>query len=294
MLALMASSQPRIAQRLWALRGSVCRGTSLRTQTLTLPFKEERLGQGLAREVGSDSRHCFAATQVHCAAIQDERERLARELHDGVLQALTGAALQLEALSRLVEVDPLAARQRLRNIEELITEEQRELRSWIQKLRPTPAISRVSEVDLSAALEKLCQRAQRDWGLQVVLTAGDHESAPRTLWPEIYRIVQEALNNVGRHALAAIARVELRTTRDRVYITVTDDGRGFPFRGRFDLVGLVDGHMGPVSLKERVAYLGGDLVLTSTHTGSRLEVTLPVDQRPTLGGVSLDRHISAP
>jgi len=260
----------------------------LRTPTPTSLLKEDRLLLGVMREVAPDIGRCFSTAHTHCAAIQDERVRLARELHDGVLQALTGAALQLEALSRLVEVDPHAARQRLRNIEELISEEQRELRSWIQKLRPTLPISSASERDLSTALERLCQRVQRDWGLQVVLTGGGHESVPKMLWDEIYRLVQEALNNVGRHAVAAIARVEIRTTSECVHITVTDDGRGFPFRGRYDLVGLMDGQMGPVSLRERVASLRGDLVLTSTHCGSRLEVSLPLDHRPMLGRISSD------
>jgi len=255
------------------------------------PFQEERLLEGVAREVIADIGRFFSKDRVQRAAMQDERMRLARELHDGVLQSLTGAALQLEALSRLVEVDPQLARQRLRNIEDLITEEQRELRSWIEKLRPAAATAMASDVDLSAALEKLCNRVQRDWGLEVVLTAEGHGAIPRTLGDEIYRLVQEALNNVARHALAAISRVTFRMTSDRIYITVADDGRGFPFRGRYELATLMDAQMGPVSLKERIASLRGHLVLTSTNTGSRLEITLPVNQRRTLGGVSSDRRV---
>jgi signal transduction histidine kinase len=159
----------------------------------TSPFQEERLLEGVAREVVADIGRFFSKDRVQRAAMQDERVRLARELHDGVLQSLTGAALQLEALSRLVEADPKAARERLRNIEELITEEQRELRSWIQKLKPATTMSTASRVDLSAALEKLCQRVQRDWGLHVVLTTDGRGAIPRTLGDEIYRLVQEAL-----------------------------------------------------------------------------------------------------
>jgi signal transduction histidine kinase len=83
--------------------------------------------------------------------------------------------------------------------------------------------------------------------------------------------------------------VEFKITRDRVYITVTDDGRGFPFSGRYDLAALTDAQLGPVSLKQRVASLHGELVLTSTLIGSRLEISLPVDQHPMPSGASSRR-----
>jgi signal transduction histidine kinase len=255
-------------------------------QQRPLSFQDHLLLDGVARQAVSEINRFFSKDRLERAAMQDERIRLARELHDGVLQSLTGAALQLEALSRLVEENPQAARERLRDIEELIVEEQRELRSWIQKLKPAAATSMASDADLAAALEKLCERVQRNWGLQVVLTMDGRGAIPRTLGDAIYRLVQEALSNVARHAVAAIVRVELKLTRDRVYITVADDGRGFPFCGRYDLTAMTDGQLGPVSLKERVTSLRGELVLTSTLTGSRLEITLPMDQRPMPGGVS--------
>ena len=273
-----------------SLAGDMSLTTPKRTSSVhgdrTLSFQDHRLLDGVERQVVSDINRFFSKDRLQRAAMHDERMRLARELHDGVLQSLTGAALQLEALSRLVEEDPQAARQRLRDIEELIAEEQRELRSWIQKLKPAASASMASDADLAAALKKLCQRVERTWGLPVVLTTSDHGAIPRTLGDEVYRLVQEALTNVARHAVAAIARVELKITRDRLYITVTDDGRGFPFRGRYDLAALTDGQMGPVSLKGRVTSLRGELVLTSTLTGSRLEISLPLDQRPRPGGIS--------
>jgi signal transduction histidine kinase len=293
--------RPRTAGEIRDLAGltalprlSLAGDMSLTTPKRTLSFQDDRplsfqghrLLEGVARQVVSDINRFFSKDRLQRAAMQDERMRLARELHDGVLQSLTGAALQLEALSRLVEENPQAARQRLRDIEELIAEEQRELRTWIQKLTPAAVTSMASDADLVAALEKLCQRVQRHWGLQAVLTMVGRGAIPRTLGDEIYRLVQEALTNVARHAVAALARVELKITPDRVYITVTDDGRGFPFCGRYDLATLTDGQLGPLSLKERVTSLRGELVLTSTLTGSRLEISLPVDQRRMPGGVS--------
>jgi signal transduction histidine kinase len=208
--------------------------------------------------------------------MRDERVRLARELHDGVLQSLTVASLQLEALSRLIDDDPKAAPKRLRDIEDLVIEEQRELRTFIQILSPRTPVSMASYAELAAALEKLCRRVESQWGLQVRLNVADQGKVPRTLGDEIYRLVQEALSNVARHAHAGIVRVEVVIFQDRVRIAVADDGRGFPFLGRYDLAELTGRKLGPRSLKDRVASMRGKLVLTSTQSGSLVEIILPL------------------
>ena len=242
------------------------------------PFslQDDQLLDGVARSVTSTVNHFFSRERLEHAAKQDERLRIARELHDGVLQALTGATLQLEALSRLIDENPNAARSRLRIIEQLINEEQRELRTWIERLKPSAPEAIASYTDVAAALETLCGRIERQWHLQVQLTVARCGAIPRTLGDEIYRIVQEALNNVARHARSEIARVNVTILRDQVRIVVTDDGCGFPFHGRYDLAELSAKNWGPASLKERIASLDGQLVVTSTHLGSELEIVLPL------------------
>ena len=124
----------------------------------------------------TDINHFFSKERLERAAMQDERVRLARELHDGVLQALTGATLQLEALSRLIDENPTAAHSRLQVIERLIIEEQKELRTWIQKLKPASATIMASSTDLRVALETLCGRAELQWALVVTLKAAERGS----------------------------------------------------------------------------------------------------------------------
>src|SRR6266487_3308089 len=106
----------------------------MNTKKTPLFFQEDRILEGGDRQVMADVNRFFSKERLEQAAMQDERVRLARELHDGVLQSLAGAALQLEAMSRLIEVDPDEARARIKEIEKLIAEEQRELRHWIRKL----------------------------------------------------------------------------------------------------------------------------------------------------------------
>ncbi len=242
----------------------------------SVPFQDDRMLEGIARQLTADFNQHYLKERLKHAALADDRVRLARELHDGVLQSLTAAALQLEALSRIVEKNPEGVSQRLRDIEEMISEEQRDLRSWIESLKPTQRTSMASNADLVAAIEKLCRRAGTQWGLRIDLVAGDHGSVPRSLADEIYRLVQEALSNMARHAHAQTGRVEMVVLDTRVRIVVSDDGCGFPFHGRYDLAALIRYELGPVSLMGRIRALHGDLVLTSRPSGSRLEVTLPL------------------
>ena len=249
-----------------------------------LPFQQGQtvILEGAGRQVMADVNRFFSRERVEQTAMQDERLRLARELHDGVLQALAGAALQLEAMSRLMEVDPEAARERLQHIEKLITEEQRELRQWIRKLQPAPAPSIATGSDLAAALEKLRQRAEWQWGVRVSVSVDTRGTVPRTLGDEIYRLVQEGLTNAGRHARATLVRVivKLPPGGNAVQITVADDGCGFPFRGRYDLANLVEKQIGPGSLRDRVKGLRGEIVLTSELSGTQIDISLPTDQPP--------------
>ena len=239
-----------------------------------LSFSYQRVLDAVARRMVVDVTRFSSKNRIERAATLDERLRLARELHDGMLQSLTGAALQLEATAQLVENNPQAARERLREVQNLIAEEQRDLRQWIESMRRDASVSSPSHDDLAAALQTLCTRVTR-WGPRVELVGPDGGTIPVALTDQVYRLVEESLSNVTRHAHACVARVEVRILLDRVSIIVEDDGCGFPFHGRYDLAALIARRLGPVSLKERIASVDGGLVLTSTLSGSRLEIDLP-------------------
>lgn len=241
----------------------------------TVQFHDERLVDGMAREAVADVNRFFSRRRLEKAATENERGRLARELHDGVLQSLTGATLQLDAIGHLIASDPVNAQARLLAVRDLLSEQQRELRQWIDHLRLSGAPARVSAGEVSAALEKVRSRAAWQHGLDVDLHVAG-EGVPRHLGEQIYRLVQEALTNIGRHARARMAGIHVRLAFDRVTIVIHDDGIGFPFRGRFMLKDLIERQIGPVSLRERVASLRGALILTSSASGARLEISLPV------------------
>ena len=118
--------------------------------------------------------------------------------------------------------------------------------------------------------------------MRVELSVDSRGTVPRILGDEVYRLVQEALTNAGRHARANMVRVIVRlgANPSPVHITVADDGCGFPFRGRYDLAKLIETQAGPRSLRERVATLRGELVLTSELSGTQIDISLPTDQPP--------------
>jgi two-component system NarL family sensor kinase len=126
-------------------------------------------------------------------------------------------------------------------------------------------------------LEAVSKQIERQWGLRVELSMKLPEpQIPTALAHEIYYIVHEALVNAARHAHASTVRTELGSQDDHVRITVTDDGRGFPFRGCYDLSALISLQLGPTTLRDRIASLGGSLLLDSTPAGAHLDILLPL------------------
>ena len=235
------------------------------------------LGGIVANEVSTRLQNRFFLERLQHGAASNERVRLARDLHDGLLQSLTASALQLETAHRLMETDPNAARQRIREIQRLIAAEQKDLRLHIRELKP-PLYHRLPEdFELAMRLEDLAERIRQQWNLTVKIdTRPPAPRVTRNLAREIYFVVHEALINAVRHSGASSLSADLSFDGDRVYLTVIDDGHGFAFRGRYDQDQLLEMKRGPVTLRERIAALGGTLTIDSQETGARLEIVLPL------------------
>ena len=206
---------------------------------------------------------------------QQDRARLARDLHDGVLQSLAAATVQLEMALPLIRSDPATAQRRVRVIAHMLGEQQRDLRVWVEGLRPGAVNGRLSASELAAILRKQCSRAADQYGLQVAVHVTERGTLARGFAEHVWHIAQEGVTNVAKHARASIAHVAVVLGTSRMRIVISDDGCGFGFRGSLDLAELDRRGLGPISLKERVASLDGNLTLTSTASGSRLEITLP-------------------
>jgi two-component system NarL family sensor kinase len=209
------------------------------------------------------------STQLGAA---QERNRLAREIHDTLAQGLTATALQLESADALLDAgsDAEQAREPLQRALSLTQSNLEEARRSVLDLRAAP----LEERPLSEALRTLLERWESETGVNVVFRVvnGTLPLSPR-VETALYRICQEALNNVARHSGAGRVTVRLVATPEQVLLTVEDDGRGF------DASEVHEGRYGLVGMNERARTLGGDLdVRSSPSAGTRVEVTVPLEE----------------
>ncbi len=223
---------------------------------------------GMHTEQGLRTQHAYIAALS--TAQEAERGRLARELHDEVVQHLIALGHSVERATRLLERDPLEAAERLRAVRASITALVGDLRALIGDLRP-PALE---ELGLLPAVELLLQQSARpDHEPEVTLVV---QGAEQRLAPQselaLFRIVQEAWNNIRRHARARQADFTFTYTDAGLILTISDDGVGFVAA----LDETPDGHWGLRGMRERAELAGGTLVVTSgVGNGTRIDVSIP-------------------
>jgi len=203
----------------------------------------------------------------------EERNRLAREIHDTLAQGLTAAALQLESAEVLLAAGSNAAQEvskPLHRALSLTRSNLEEARRSVLDLRAAPLEGR----SLSEALKVLVDRWEAEQGISTrYLAVNGARPLPPNVEVGLYRICQEAMTNVGRHAQARRATVRLITTPEQVQLIVEDDGRGFD---PSDVPG--DRH-GLIGMNERATMLDGTLsVQSSLGAGTRVEATVPLKE----------------
>ncbi|HEX6160286.1 MAG TPA: histidine kinase, partial [Thermoanaerobaculia bacterium] len=202
-----------------------------------------------------------------------ERLRISRELHDGIVQSLGGVGLQLQSIRAQLGG---AVAERLAHVQSVIEHDQRELRTIVRELRPHD--TRDGRTILSDELQRLRERFPLEWGLAVDVEVPSPIDVPPRLAHELSRILNESLSNAARHGGASHADVLLDVREDVIHLRVADNGRGFPFTGRYDLRALEESGHGPRTLKERVTTLGGSLLVESSPAGAIVDAHVPVRQ----------------
>jgi signal transduction histidine kinase len=216
--------------------------------------------------------------------VREDRVRVARDLHDGVLQSLTGVRLQLQALAEEQDT-PSSVSDRLLAVERAIALEQRELRLFIEGLKPA---ARPPDTDhsVAAGLGDISARLGAEWKTPVAVRVVPADLVlPATIEHAVRLMVREAVVNALKHAQPSRVSVEVDVDGGAALrIVVCNDGRGFPFRGRMDHAQLVAANAGPASLRDRVHSMGGTLAIDSQATGSRVEIRVPA-----LAMLTLDR-----
>ena len=244
------------------------------------PSAEPRELVTLAEAVGLVISSRFEATskldeQVH-EAVEEERVRVARDLHDGLLQSFTGVVLQLETVHSMMDSQPDAARRMITDTQAIIMADQRELRRFVEQLRPRPG-RRETIFDFQARLEDLRSRFAKQWGMKISIDVADIDPLVSAfLGQETFRLIHEAVTNSAKHGRASDVRVGVRTSGSEMHIEVTDNGTGFPFHGRLTLERMRESGEGPTVLAERVSSLNGNLIVDSTDSGATVSISVPL------------------
>ena len=215
------------------------------------------LATTFARQAALAIENARLREQARHAAAVEERQRLARELHDAVTQTLFSASLISEVIPDLWDTNPTEAKRRLEQLRRLTRGALAEMRILLVELRP----SALTEMPLSGLLSQLIEAASGTMHAEIGLSVeGECRSA---LTPDaqiaFYRVAQEALNNISKHAQASHVSLTLRCQRnDEVRLVIRDDGRGF------DQAAIPAGHLGVGIMAERAAAVCADLQVTSS------------------------------
>ena len=258
-----------------AFDGELARGRVFFLDPHHLTADEATVAEIVAALVVTTLEQQLVVNQLQVAASAEARLRVARDLHDGVVQSLAGVALHLHMLERLMEEDPEQARASLREISRTVLDDQRELRSYIAELRPAQETTS-QERSLSARIQAAAARIERERSIRMEVVFDPHlDAISPGMQTEAYHVVREAMSNAAKHAQATKISVAVGLRGDRVVASIVDDGEGFPFHGRFDLEALEELRRGPLTLKERVRALAGNLILDTGPNGSSLQIVLP-------------------
>lgn len=231
----------------------------------SLGDSEQRLLMALAQRAGVAIQNARLHEQAQQAATLEERQRLARELHDAVTQTLFSTALTAEVLPELWELDPAEARKSLEDLRRLTRGALAEMRTLLVELRPGALV----ELPIAELLRQLADATAGRTRIDVApRVLGEPGSAlPPEVKVALYRIAQEALNNVVKHAQARRAEVTLCYQPGGLILRIEDDGRGF------DAAAIPPGHLGAGIMRERAVAVGASLsVESSPGHGTRVRV----------------------
>ena len=205
-------------------------------------------------------------------AQEDERARLASELHDDFSQRLAVLSLGLETAAEIVPESPAEANRQLHELMNSASELGADLHTLSHRLHS----STLERLGLAAGVAAFCKEFTAQRGIQVVFS---HEDVPRSVSPDValclFRIVQEGLRNVKKHSGAGNAQVQLERVDDAIHLLISDKGQGF------DMKEVADGQgLGLWSMRERVRLVGGRFEIHSeTQKGTRIEVWAPLTKK---------------
>jgi signal transduction histidine kinase len=228
----------------------------------------------VVRHIGPPLENLFLLRRLRTRAIEGERSRISRDIHDGILQTLLSVDIQLDVLRRKLPQAPEQVAGELGTLQHTVRNETNELRRMVTDLRPLG----VQSADLVDLMRGFAERFRNESGLGLdLITDSAALQVPDRICRELFQIYREALHNVKKHAGATHVVVKLWQNESLVVLVIDDNGEGFSFAGRFTGDDLDRLRLGPISIKERTRSVGGVLTVESTPShGARLTVEIPL------------------
>jgi signal transduction histidine kinase len=239
--------------------------------------RELRFARVLFERISPAIYGIFLVRRLRIRAGVLERARVARELHDGAIQSLISTEMRCAVLRRRAQREAPELEAEVGSLQELLRIQVLELRELMQQLKP----AEVEPDQFVSHIGELIDRFRRDSGITAHFIAPEQPvRLSARCCRELLLVVQEALVNVRKHAKAADVLVTLSREEECWQLSVVDNGKGFEFEGTLHGSALMKSARGPAIIRERVASLGGELVLESKPgQGSQLLVRVPLEDR---------------
>ncbi|SHM43640.1 two-component system, NarL family, sensor histidine kinase DegS [Caldanaerovirga acetigignens] len=204
-------------------------------------------------------------------AQEEERKAIAREIHDGPAQSMANLLVHLEVLEKIYEDDPDAVKRELKDLKKIAKNTLAEIRKIIFNLRP----SALDDLGIEAVARRYCSEFQEETGISVdFVVLGERVKLDSNVEITLFRVIQEALSNVKKHAMARNVRVKLEFLSEAVNLGVEDDGVGFDIEKLDEKEG---DHFGITNIKERVDLLSGTVRIRSeVGCGTNIFISIPL------------------
>jgi signal transduction histidine kinase len=220
---------------------------------------------------GSAIENSRLNAESHYALLADERSRIAKEMHDGLSQSLFSVSLELDVCRKQIKDHPAEAERRLAHVQTVLVRSLSELRRYIYDLRPVS----LNTLGLVGAISQRASEIGDARGLSVRLyTEGRERALPPGAEACVYRVAQEAVSNVAKHAKATRAVIMLAYGRSDVRLVIEDDGHGFDVAEAMERCSH-DECIGLRSMRERVESQGGHFSVSSGERGTTIEAVVP-------------------
>lgn len=229
--------------------------------------------QELSNQIGDIQQRQLLGIRI-IKAQEDERQRVARDIHDGPAQSMSNVVLKAEICERLIDVDIEKAKRELQNLKLIVRDSLQDVRKIIYNLRPMS----LDDLGLIPTIQRYLLTYQEDTGIAMSLkTRGVYDDIKPVISLTSFRIVQEAVSNIKKHADAKNAAVNLEFNDDMLKLYIYDDGKGFDVETLKVKSEDINSGFGLMSMRERVELLNGEFEISSQPgRGTRLNIKIPL------------------